>query len=68
MTYTPTDTASFEAQMRQSGLPEQMIRLSTGFYADIRDGQFAEVTSELEQLLGRRPSSLQEGLKTVFAM
>ncbi len=66
VTYTPTDKAMFEAQMRERGVPEMMIRLFSDFYRDIREGQLDEVTPELEELLGRKPASLEGGLKALF--
>ena len=66
VTYTPTDKAAFEARMREQGAPEAMILLLYGFYCDIRDGQLDEVTPELEELLGRKPASLEGGLKAIF--
>ena len=68
VTYTPTDTATFRAQMGDRGFPEALIRLIQGFYRDIRDGQLDEVTPELEGLLGRTPSTLRAGLKTLFRL
>ena len=68
VTYTPIDKTTFEAQMRERGLPEAMIRVFSGFYRDIRDGQLDEVTPELEEILGRKPASLKVGLKGLFAL
>ena len=68
VTYTPTDKATFEAQMRERGYPEAMAKLFSGFYSDIGDGRLDEVTPELEQLLGRKPASLKAGLKTMFSL
>ncbi len=66
VTYTPTDKATFDAQMRERGVPEAMARVFYGFYCDIRDGQLDEVPPELEGLLGRKPASLKAGLKALF--
>ena len=66
VTYTPTDKATYEAEMQARGVPGPMARLFYGFYRDIRDGQIDEVTPELEGLLGRKPASLEAGLKAVF--
>ncbi len=66
VTYIPTDSETFESKMRERGLPPAMIRLSSGFYADIRNGQLDEVTPELEELLGRPPATLKTGLKALF--
>ncbi len=66
VTYTSTDKATFEAQMRERGVPEAMARVFHGFYRDIHDGQLDEVTPELEGLLGRKPASIKAGLKALF--
>lgn len=66
VTYTPTDQATYEAEMQASGVPGPMARFLYGFYCDIRDGQVDEVTPELEGLLGRKPASLEAGLRAVF--
>ncbi len=66
VTYTPTDKATFEALMRGRGVPGPMAELVYSFHRDIRDGQLDEVTPELEELLGRKPASLEAGLKSLF--
>ena len=66
VTYNPTDKATFEARMRGRGAPEMMTGVFHGFCCDIRDGQLDEVTPEREGLLGRKPASLQAGLKGLF--
>ena len=66
VTYTPAEKSAFKAQMKERGAPEPAIEKVVGFITDIKNGQEAEVTSELENLLGRKPSTLQEGLKTLF--
>jgi NAD(P)H dehydrogenase (quinone) len=66
--YTPIDRPAFEAQMSQRGLPEQTYQRIADFYGDICDGQLDEVTDEMVALLGRKPSSLKDGLKVLFAL
>jgi NAD(P)H dehydrogenase (quinone) len=66
--YTPVEKSAFEAQMKERGMPETVIEKVVGFITDIKNGQEAEVTSELENLLGRNPSTLKEGLKTLFKL
>lgn len=68
VTFTPIDQAEAEAQMREQGLPAQVVELFSGFYRDIQDGQLDEVTPELETVLGRPPASLKAGLKTLFGL
>ncbi len=66
--YTPVDRATYEAESQARGVPERMSRLFYGFYADIRDGQLDEVTPEMENLIGRKPASLEAGLKALFRL
>ncbi|MEH2376944.1 SDR family oxidoreductase [Nostoc sp.] len=64
--YTPTEKSAFEAQMKERGVPETIIERVTGFLTDIKNGQEEEVSPDLENLLGRKPASLREGLKALF--
>lgn len=64
--YTPIEEPQFEAQMRERGVSEVVIRLSLNFHREIRTGLLDEVSPEMERLLGRKPASLQEGLKSLF--
>jgi NAD(P)H dehydrogenase (quinone) len=52
--------------MKERGVPEIMVQRVVGFLTDIKNGQEAEVSPDLENLLGRSPTSLQEGLKVLF--
>ncbi len=64
--YTSAEKPAFEAQLKERGLPETIVGRITGFLTDIKHGQEDEVSPDLEKLLGRKPASLQEGLKTLF--
>jgi NAD(P)H dehydrogenase (quinone) len=64
--YTQIEKSAFEAQMKERGVPEMMIERVTGFLTDIKNGQEEEVSPDLENLLGRKPASLREGLKVLF--
>lgn len=64
--YTPIGKSAFEAQMKERGVPEMMIKRVTGFLTDIKNGQEEEVSPDLENLLGRKPASLKQGLKVLF--
>jgi NAD(P)H dehydrogenase (quinone) len=64
--YTSVEKSAFESQMKERGVPEMMIQRVVGFLTDIKNGQEAEVSPDLENLLGRSPASLQEGLKVLF--
>jgi NAD(P)H dehydrogenase (quinone) len=64
--YTPTDSALFREQMKENGLPELMVNKIVEFNTDISNGQEDEITTDLENNLGRKPTTLSEGLKTLF--
>jgi NAD(P)H dehydrogenase (quinone) len=64
--YTPTERSVFAAQMKDRGTPELMVQRVVGFLTDIKNGQEAEVSPDLENLLGRKPASLKQGLKVLF--
>lgn len=64
--YTPTEKSAFEAPMKERGVPETMVQRVVGFLTDIKNGQEEEVSPDLENLLGRKPASLREGLKALF--
>ena len=66
--YTDVEKSTFETNMKQRGTPDSVIEKVVGFITDIKNGQEEEVTSGLENQLGRKPASLNEGLKTLFKL
>ena len=66
--YTPLEKSTFEAGLKKRGLPAAVITKIVGFLTDIKNGQESEVSPDLETLLGRKPASLREGLKILFAL
>jgi NAD(P)H dehydrogenase (quinone) len=66
VSYTPADRSVFETQMKERGVPEMMVQRVAGFLTDIKNGQEEEVSFDLENVLGRKPASLKEGLKVIF--
>ncbi len=64
--YTPAQKSVFEAQMKDRATPEIMVQRIVGFLTDIKNGQEAEVSPNLENFLGRKPASLKAGLKVLF--
>ncbi len=64
--YTSVDIPAFKAIMKEKGLPEGMVQKVIDFNRDIKNGQEAEVTNDLENKLGRKPASLKDGLKILF--
>ncbi len=66
--YAPAEVAAFGEQLRARGVPEAGIRRTVGFMTDIKNGQEAEVSDELADLLGRPPTGLREGLKVLYRL
>lgn len=63
--YTAIEKSAFEIKLRDKGLPDFMIQRIVGFL-DIANGQENEVTTDLENLLGRKAITLKEGLKILY--
>jgi NAD(P)H dehydrogenase (quinone) len=64
--YKPVEASAFAAQMIGRGVPEHIAQRVVGFMTDIKNGQEDEISPDLEQLLGRKPATLREGLKVLF--
>lgn len=64
--YTPVEIPAFDAMMKQKGIPEAMVKKIIDFNIDIKNNQEAEITNDLENKLGRKPASLEDGLKILF--
>ena len=64
--YNAVEIADFKSNMKQKGLPEPMVQKIVDFNVDIKNGQEATITNELEKKLGRKPTNLKEGLKQLF--
>lgn len=64
--YTEADATDYVNRLKQSGAPEFVAFLMGGFGADIKNKQFEIVSKDLENLLGRKPASLKEGLKAIY--
>ncbi|GAB3700761.1 SDR family oxidoreductase [Spirosoma flavus] len=68
VTYTPAELAPFEAQLIGRGLSDVVARRITGFITDIANGQEDIISPDLEKLLGRKPTALNEGLNSLFKL
>ena len=64
--YTPIELSAFLETMKQKGLPEVVINKMSGFLIDIKNNQEAVASFDLENKLGRKPTSLKQGLKVLF--
>ncbi len=66
--YTNVEVPAYKSIMKERGVPEPWIEKLVDFNIDIKSGQEAEVTNELETKLGRKPATLKEGLKVLFGL
>jgi NAD(P)H dehydrogenase (quinone) len=66
--YTPVEASAFGAKMMARGVPELISQRVIGFMTDIKNGQEDQISPDLERLLGRKPASLEEGLKVLFKL
>lgn len=64
--YTPVAASDFEKSMLEKGLPASMVKKIVGFNTDIKNNQESEITNDLEIHLGRKPTSLKDGLRILF--
>ena len=64
--YTPIELTTFDDTLKQRGLPEPAIKKMGGFLMDIKNSQEAVVSHDLEEKLGRAPTTLKNGLKMLF--
>ncbi len=64
--YLDIEPDTYRADLIAAGLPEFMVYLTAGTVADIRNGQYDIVSSDLERLLGRAPKTLAGMLSEVF--
>ena len=56
----------FEETLKGFGLPEPIIQMSLGFAAGIKNNDFDKTFSNLETILGRKPQTLKEYLKSIY--
>ena len=66
--YTNVETGTFVGIMKQRNLPDIVIKKIADFITDIKNNQEADIYSDLENQLGRKPTGLTEGLKILFSL
>ena len=68
VTYRPTEASAFANQMLERGVSEVIVQRVVGFMTDIKNGQEDQISPDLERLLGRKPTSLEQGLKALYKL
>jgi NAD(P)H dehydrogenase (quinone) len=66
VSYTDADPSVFVTKIKDFGLPEIVNQIVAGFSADVKNHQFEKVTKDLENLLGRKPATLNASLKEIY--
>lgn len=56
----------FSGVLSNAGVPEFFIKLTQGFAQAVKQNEFDTGRSELEHLLGRKPTTLKDFLKTTY--
>lgn len=64
--YNDVSVADFSKALAEAGVPEGMIGFSIGFATATKDGDFDIPNTKLEQLLGRKPSSLNQFIADLY--
>jgi NAD(P)H dehydrogenase (quinone) len=64
--YRDTPVAEFVSERVREGFPEPAATFFSAWFQAIAAGEFAEVTGDLERLIGRKPQSAQEFLSAVY--
>ncbi|TWW02278.1 SDR family oxidoreductase [Chitinophaga pinensis] len=64
--YVSPAVEAFKEELTKVGVPEMYIGLFAGFSTAVKDGEFAEVSGDLERLLGRKSGSVEDYLKALY--
>ena len=67
VTYYSPSLEEFTQALTQANVPDIYIGLFAGFSSAIRQGEFAKTSGDLEQLLGRKPSTLNEFITSHYS-
>lgn len=60
ITYTDLPLKEYEGQLKQAGLPDDVIGMALLTAESVANGALAYTSGDLEKLLGRKPASLSE--------
>ena len=64
--YVSPSNEEFNATLTKAGVPAEYIGLFTGFSNAAKEGEFENVSNNLETILGRKPVTVAEYLKTDY--
>jgi NAD(P)H dehydrogenase (quinone) len=66
VTYLNPDATTYHSALTQAGVPAQYIGLFAGFSEAMKQGEFSKTSNELENLIGRKASSVHSYLESVY--
>jgi NAD(P)H dehydrogenase (quinone) len=67
ITYTSPTSDEFKQALSVAGVPEFFVGMLADFAKAIKDTEFDTQNSDLEKLIGRKPTSLKEYLRRVYS-
>ncbi len=65
--YVSPTVEAFKEELTKVGVPDIYIGLFAGFSTAVKDGEFAEVSGDLEKLIGRKSGSVEAYLKATYS-
>lgn len=68
ISYTSPSTEVYTETLSKAGVPMEYVGVFAGFGGAIKQGEFDTATSDLETLIGRKPTDLSEYLKSVYSV
>lgn len=68
ITYTSPDQKTFTSVLADAGVPSEGIDLTAGFAEAIKQGEFTSSKTDLTDLLGRKPMTLEAFLKESYSL
>lgn len=67
ITYTNPASEDFKAALTKTGIPQMYADIIAGFAEAIKQGDMEVAKTDLERLLGRKPTTVKEFLSQVYA-
>lgn len=64
--YFSPKVEDYTKTLTDAGVPNEYASMFSGFAMAIAEGEFSIVSNDLETLLGRKPASLKDYLKTIY--
>ena len=66
ITYTSPSPEEYKETLSNAGVPEEQLQGAVAFAIAIREGEFYTEKSDLEMLLGRKPTPLKQVLQSIY--